>query len=316
MTDICEKRSPLVKNVPLDPVEAYDQAEQAGMRRLGNRAIEASSTLVFDRIGYPTRVRSIGELWRYADVMHDGRAEQHYARLGGFTEREFDLLHHAIDHAALVTQNLGRRVIPIDAPLMAVIPYRLITMCVQSGRVFELGPGSGYLGAMLIDDNFSYSSTDSCQAFYLWQQRVHLGRQIPWWEWIDHDRPDFKVDVVTANHVLNELHEMALRYFIVRVERMLSPKGFLVVEDYGDQRLRDTNATKAVFLERGWTEAGGGYLLVPPGGKFDAASINESSRAPMKLERNWDDLVGVWNGLGAGPNPDAEFIKFINGDKE
>ncbi len=300
-----------VTEFPQDPVEAYDQAEQAGIRRLGCRAIEAASTLVFDKIGYPTRVKSVKELWRYADVMHDGRAEKSYERLNGLTEREFSLLRHAVEHAAIVTENLGRRVVPVDAPLMAVIPYRLIKMCVETGSVFELGPGSGYLGAMLLDDNFDYTCSDACQAFYLWQQRVYAGYQVPWWKWYDHEREDFKVDVVTANHVLNELHENALRYFVVRAERMLSARGFLVVEDYGDQRIRDTQATKDVFVKRGWRECAGGYILVPPGSAFDVASIDETSQIPMTLDRNWDDLVEMWRSLGSGPNPDAEFAKFI-----
>jgi hypothetical protein len=195
---------------------------------------------------------------------------------------------------------------------MAVIPYRLITMCIDKGAVFELGPGSGYLGAMLQSDGFDYRSTDACQAFFLWQRQLGLDLQVPWWEWYDHTRGfGLQFDVVVANHVLNELHEAALRYFIVRAERMLSAKGFLVVEDYGDQRLRDNSATKTMFLARGWREAASGYILVPTGSAFDITSINESSQAPMKLARNWDDLVRVWRDLGSGPNPDAEFVKFI-----
>ena len=303
-----------VTEFPQDPVEAYDQAERAALRRLGNRAIEAASTLVFDRIGYPTRVRSVGELWRYADVMHDGRARQHYDRLSGFTEREFALLSIGVRLGANVSGKLGRKIIPIDAPLMAVIPYRLITMCISSGAVFELGPGSGYLGNMLVADAFNYCSTDACQAFFLWQRHLDIGAQIPWWEWYDHERPDFKVDCVTANHVLNELHETALRYLVVRAERMLTEKGFLVVEDFGDQSVRGTQATKDVFLGRGWRECAGGYILVPPGGKFDTGAVEKSAKAPMRLERDWDDLVAVWRSLGSGPNPDAELAKFVNGD--
>ena len=304
-----------VTEFPQDPVEAYDQAEQAALVRLGNRAIEASSTVLFDRIGYPTRVRSVKELWRYADVMHDGRAESNYGRLNGFTEKEFDLLRYAIELGARTSDKLGRRIVPVDAPLMAVIPYRLITMCVQAGSVFELGPGSGYLGAMLQMDRFDYRSTDACQAFFLWQRQLGLDLQVPWWEWYDHDRRfGLKFDVIVANHVLNELHETALRYFVVRAEWMLSAKGFLVVEDYGDQRLRNTQVTKALFLGRGWREAASGYILVAPGSTFDTGAIEESSKAPVKLERNWDDLVAVWRSLGSGPNPDAEFAKFIVGE--
>jgi hypothetical protein len=293
-------------------IDDYNAAEQMALCRLGNRAIEASSTVIFDRIGYPTRVKSMQELWRYADTMHDGRAESHYGRLNGFTEQEFDLVRLSIERGAQTSERLGRRVVPVDAPLMAVISYRLIKLCLNSGTVFELGPGSGYLGTMLQADGFDYRSTDSCQAFFLWQRQLGLDLQVPWWEWYDHTRPfNVKFDVVTANHVLNELHEAALCYFIVRAERMLGEYGFLVAEDFGDQRARSTKETSEIFTNRGWLAHASSYILTPPNSKFDMNVIEHKSEAPMELSKTWDDLVEVWQSMEPGPNPDAEFAEFI-----
>ena len=39
--------------------------------------------------------------------------------------------------------------------------------------VFEIGAGSGYLGAFLIKLGYRYTSMDNTQNFYLWQNRLY-----------------------------------------------------------------------------------------------------------------------------------------------
>ena len=54
-------------------VENYNQAERAGRATVSNRVIEAFSLEVFETLGYPCRIDSESELWRYHDVMQEGR---------------------------------------------------------------------------------------------------------------------------------------------------------------------------------------------------------------------------------------------------
>ena len=38
--------------------------------------------------------------------------------------------------------------------------------------VYEIGPGSGYLGALLVRSGHRYVATDIAEGFYLWQSRM------------------------------------------------------------------------------------------------------------------------------------------------
>ena len=46
--------------------------------------------------------------------------------LSGLTENEFALLEKVVRRAADTTEILGRRIVPINAPLAAIAAYRLI----------------------------------------------------------------------------------------------------------------------------------------------------------------------------------------------
>lgn len=302
-------------------IEAYDQAEREALKRLPNRAIIACSLPIFSSIGYPTRVSSIDELWRYADVMHEGRAEHAVKeRLGGLTDKEYKLLTEVTIHGANVSAGLGKRIVPRDAPVMAVIAYRLIKLCVERGHAVEIGPGCGYLGMMLQADGFMYASTDVCQAFHLWQKYLWDAGvyrvwpvQMPWWFWINMDRADFTVDVITSNHVLNEMHEFALRYLIVRAEKMLGDTGVFVVESYGDQRIRTDAETQKMFTDRGWAILDNGQFMVPPGSLFDFEVIKlRALTVKQQITKTWDDVVAMWKSLGAEPSPDERFRKYCD----
>lgn len=293
---------------------AYDIAEWYALGRLSNRAIEAASTVAFDHTGYPTRVRSENELWRYADVMQDGRARASFDQLGGLTEHEFKLLRRVTDRAAAVTAlRCGKRIVPKDAPMRAVMAYREITAFYpseyqQRPNIFEIGPGSGYLGAMLDLDDYDYRSIDITQAFHLWQRLLVGDRQMPWWDWMDIERLDFPVDVITVNHALNEMQPRALQYLIVRAERMLGNRGALFVESWGAEYHRSTAQTASLFDKRGWhaSTQGACHVLTPPA--FDTVP----DKAPL-AERSvtWADVEAMWHEFGAEDmTPDDAFMKF------
>ncbi len=292
-------------------VEDYDRAERDAKSRLSNRAIEASSAVTFEHTGYPTRVDTTAALWRYADVMQDGRAKASFDLLGGLTKREFTLLRQITMRAARLTAaHTDKRIVPKDAPLRALMSYRQIAAWKTGAKVFEIGPGSGYLGALLDADGFDYCSTDITQAFHLWQG-VLLGKpvQMPWWDWIDIARPDAQVDVIVANHCINEMQIRALQYLIVRAERMLGKSGVLFVEGWGAQFRRSTEQSLGLFGNRGWRVSPRDYyhLLVPPA--YDAERAMQASDQPRDV--TWSQIEAMWAELGAAEmTPDDEFMKF------
>jgi hypothetical protein len=280
----------------------------------GNRIIQSASPEIFVHSSYPSRVRHEGELWRYADAMQDRRARTYFDALGGLTEHEFGLWKRATAQAAATTKTLGRRLVPVNGPLAAIRSYRLLKTVFPSGRVFEVGPGSGYLGHMLMGDGFAYGATDVTQAFCLWCELFWGMRPIPWWEWFDLKRNDFPVDIIVANHTLNEMEEDALRYLIVRAERMLGQTGVLVAQNLGAQWGRQDQQTLDLFHWRGWKiygeEGGRDWFLSPP-------QSTMPPEVPFKEEttKTWTDVEAVWRELGAETHPDDAFQMFLETGK-
>lgn len=277
--------------------QSYDAAESEAMKRLPNRVIEAARAVAFQAVGYPTRVASVEELWRYADAMQEHRLRGTFDAIGGLTEGEFELVSQVTKVVADLTQTLCRhRVVP-GASLMAAVPvYRAVKLHLRNGgSVFELGPGSGYVGALLAADGYRYSSSDVAQAFFLWQG--HLLRavrpgienfQYPWWEWMTLASPP-AFDVFTANHMLNEMHGHSLIYTGRTAKQMLGERGVFLVENFGSTLLRANDVTRSAL------QALGIY-------------VNEIGpiREQVSLTRGWSDLEAMWAEHGGVPRSDDE----------
>ena len=73
-------------------VEKYNQAERAGRATVSNRAIESFSLELWNAMGYPFKVDSESELWRYHDSMQDGRFKQNLRLIGSYSDHDFDLV--------------------------------------------------------------------------------------------------------------------------------------------------------------------------------------------------------------------------------
>ena len=73
-------------------VEKYNQAEREGRAAVSNRAIEAFGLEVFGALGYPFKVNDLSGLWRYHDVMHEGRFEGNLKLVKRYTDHEFNLI--------------------------------------------------------------------------------------------------------------------------------------------------------------------------------------------------------------------------------
>lgn len=246
--------------------QEYDPAEALALESVPNRIIECSQPAAFTMSGYPTAVSTVLSVGRYVDVMQERRAERYIRYLGGITDHEMALLGSVADKVATMTGTVyRRRRVPRCSLLQALGAARHIRYLVPnpSALILEVGPGSGYLGALLLEMGYRYISTDIAQAFYLYQNHLfnavtggnvlelasdprsfydlrefpdNCAVHVPWWKFVVPEPAiDLTVNLVTCNHALCEMH-MAARTYLVRVaERMLRGPGLrpFVFEGWG-----------------------------------------------------------------------------------
>ncbi len=219
-------------------IDDYNKKESLSMCDLPNRFIRAFRPLLFEQGGFPTRVATDVELNRYVDSMHANSFSHYYNDLcHGITLREFELLKKTVqDIVDFTKKNYGFSFAVKDPMIVSLFEKRLLE-AISSDKdktIFEIGGGSGILGALLINDGFKYASTDVTQAFYLLQNRLYnyltddglnemvleeydkdsRSIHIPYWKlWQDKDNPiDF--NIVISNHALLEMNSNSIRFYL------------------------------------------------------------------------------------------------------
>ena len=223
-------------------VEKYNQAERAGRATVSNRAIEAFSLELWNSIGYPFKVDSESELWRYHDVMQEGRFKYYLRLIGSYSDHDFEL----ITKTAQQILSFSERELPIrstgkHALTTSLYQYQLLMQNRPNDgplRILEIGPGSGYLGMLLANDGHQYFAMDAAQAFYLYQKKLWSDiygtdyfdysesssrpenakvTHIPWWRFANLSISIPDVDIVTINHALCEMHPNAVKTIFARL---------------------------------------------------------------------------------------------------
>jgi SAM-dependent methyltransferase len=223
-------------------VDKYNQAERAGRATVSNRAIESFSLELWNTLGYPFKVDSESELWRYHDSMQDGRFKENLQMIGSYSEPDFNL----VTKTAKQILDFSERHLPIrssgkHALTRSLYQYQLLMKNRPHDaplRILEIGPGSGYLGLLLANDGHQYFAMDAAQAFYLYQKKLWSDifgsdyfdysestsrpdsakvTHIPWWQFANLSIPIPDVDVVTINHVLTEMHPQAVKTIFSRL---------------------------------------------------------------------------------------------------
>jgi hypothetical protein len=282
---------PIVAATELLSPERYDREESRGLATLPNRVIEASSTAHFQFMAYPTRVPSLDAVWRYAEVMHEGRLPHTFADLlgDGVTQEEMALMRTIVRAVvALSGRHYRKVVVPKDALVRALNVYRHIRYLYPNGgaTIVEIGPGSGYLGALLVLSGFSYVAVDIAQGFYVFQNHlfnaIAPGRvvelveddravsdfstlergqvlHVPWWKWMMPE-PAFSLgaDIVTANHCLCEMHGRALLYNVKTSSGILAnggQDGLFLFEGWGSDALNPVWSVAKAFADNGYSLA-------------------------------------------------------------
>ena len=267
-------------------VEAYDAAECVAADRYCNRIVQAFYPEMFATLGYPSRVKSVDQLWRYIDVMHETRTLHNIEYLlRGLTTEEFGLFKRVtrmVDEFA--QRQFGFRAHPTAALLRAIHVLRLIKIVTGNERptVLEVGPGCGYLGMLLVMEGYPYVGTDVVQAFYLYQShmlslaatnfRELAGEEgdilsleqpkpgtaihIPWWKWVTltPEKVKLSAGIMTSNHVMCEMHQSSMAYMAVIGNRILSNHlggGKFIFENWGYDLLHSKESVANKFAEHG-----------------------------------------------------------------
>ena len=290
-------------------VDKYNQAERAGRATVSNRAIEAFGLEVFNTLGYPCRIDDESELWRYHDVMQEGRFKENLQLIGSYSEHEFDL----VTKTAKQILGFSERHLPIrnsgkHALTRSLHQYQLLMKHRPHNgplRILEIGPGSGYLGMLLANDGHQYFAMDAAQAFYLYQKKLWSDvygsdyfdcsesssrpdtakiTHIPWWQFANLSMPIPDVDVVTVNHALTEMHPQAVKTIFARLYSSWgdTDKKLVLAESWGYDYFKRKETMLADIRSASFTvnRMTNRITIFRPNKMSAKAQLIESSRTP------------------------------------
>jgi hypothetical protein len=276
-------------------IEEYDAAEEEAKCHISFTEIMAFATTTFSLFGFPDRVRQEAELARYIDWNNSTSNYQYfkpdYFVVGPsvettFSEAEAQLIGGVSDHVGAMTrERYGREMRPISSLLSQMGIFRVIMAAREvygrrQLRTFEVGPGTGYLGALLVGAGLPYTSFDNAQSLYLWQNRLmnqvagaswfdwakdgppaDLARypfqHLPWWQYLRlRTKCPIQADVLVSNTNLGEMNHGALLY-TARLGAMIlreSPVGLLLFTNIGDSKQNSFNTVHGELSAAGFRQ--------------------------------------------------------------
>ena len=206
------------------------------------------------------------EILPFADMHQNNRYDNNvkYVGINFFTKKEIHLK-KKIEN--FIKNDFDEEIDIKDSFSRSVISYRFIKKNFNKVPILEIGPGSGYLGILLKNDNYHYSSFEITRPHFLFQNyifnrifnkkspisilnKINLNKikkkefHIPWWE-ISNLNEYLKISkpkIIIFNHCINEMHEEALEYFC-KVIVSLKNNPVIFIEGFGSQLLNLTNKT-------------------------------------------------------------------------
>ena len=278
-----------------DLVAIYDSAERRALAHLPNRAIQAFGAVTFASVGYPFRVHDQRELWRYIDVMHEGRFERNLALLKKVSDEELHLAAWLAkgtfdySNATFSRPFTGRHC--LTRAIFQLRGIRQLNNERSGNKILELGPGSGYLSLLMAKTGYAVDTVEVAQALALHQslffghflpsesQVIHHQqgqqpltptsragvRQVPWWIYADDTQATLDYDLITANHALAEFQPDSLSFLLRRFGKEHAERfgrsPIIIAESLG-ARMRPWEDVIQQFHEHGWShEADGSFYF-------------------------------------------------------
>lgn len=323
-------------------VAEYDLAEQNAILEAPLEVFGAFQPEFFRQFGYTTRVQQESELHKFVDANHDNQYGKNIAGiLDGLTKEEFELVKLLTEKVLNFTESsFGIKSLARGNISRSLVPLRHIKYLVGESRpaIFEIGPGAGYLGAMLMLEGFPYAATDITQSLYLYQNHlwnavsdgnvIELANDnspvegfptpapgqaihVPWWKFSRLKpglTPNF--EVVTSNDCLNEMGGHALQFTlnITRGFGSESNSPIFVIHGWGSTRMTGTGASSLRFHRSGFVPVHHDSMItiMAPRGSFAYL------RLPSKVSRLRRRILRVLRNVTATPPPPPSLHLYEN----
>lgn len=265
-------------------VAEYDRAEAEAITCLSYPQIRAFAPAAFLQANFPTRVSNARELLRYCDMMRELEDAEFHYRKRLYSRQEADLI---VDISTNIENLTGKLFGRPTQPFMSLFPpidiLRVVTMLAARGStIYEIGPGSGLLGAYLIKRGYRYHASDNTQALYLWQNRLfsHLAgasfsdrvtddrdaeiTHIPWWRLAGLFKKPPAADVIICDATMGEMESFAVWYLIRLAVQMLKQSliGAFIYSQVGEQRISTLVHIEQIFALAGFQKHQCGPITV------------------------------------------------------
>ncbi|MGE4267711.1 MAG: hypothetical protein AB7F25_09760 [Deferribacterales bacterium] len=152
-------------------INLYRENEDLHSRLLSNWREKARHSLdVFEKNGYPVRVKNISHLRQILNTMSEGIYAPIMDELGGLSDKELEILVSvAVDVLRFQRQHFDVRplIVPFENMLKDLLLYNLI-MKMPNRNILDIGPGNGLLAFYLSRHNeISYHQVEACESFYM-----------------------------------------------------------------------------------------------------------------------------------------------------
>ena len=235
-----------------DSIVEYNYAETIALSRFGNTTIQTFKPGLFELIGYPSKILSSAELWRYHDMMKDDQFENLLQTVNSVSVSEFELIKSTSQLIRefgvkyLGVSGTGKKALLASLNYLRIIENRVGAENLENLKLLEIGPGCGYLGLLAFRKGYRYLALENSQAIYLYQKNLwrsivdsdyqELSNQcdlaskklshIPWWVVADLNVKLPEFDVVICNHALQEMDRQALMFYLQRIRNEWTQRSF------------------------------------------------------------------------------------------
>lgn len=319
--------------------DQYDQLEARASKFFPNRIIQAFKPVTFTQFGYPTRINEGGELWKYHDVMHEGRFRKWLKKefSAGMSEEELRMFTFAVT----LTEAFGKTLstLPLssgqDGMSISLANFSRITALLKTigdtTEILELGPGCGYLLLLLGLNGYNTCAFEITQALYLYQNRLfnyandycelkNVNFRMPnhpyWWDFITSYNFEH-CGIVVANHMLNEMHPYSLRWILASLSNSWSSSSkfhCVYAEGLGGGHAIGKHSLVKLFAEYGFehTQWGEIHIWRMANGESTACILEKAHNLLVDRERLDTLLIlDALEKLDRNNSPDARFFEFL-----